>query len=164
MGKPAPCVRACVDTVDEASREQSPSHGMSTRPRAWLALCGTAVLVTHAMGWARLARASLGTYALAALAWRLRHRKIPGDELVGASVRVLRRPDGRPWGSLVIDDPDHKRSKAAHTLAHLSKRRDKESGGYVGGQSLLFLLVVTPTLTLPGGVTFDQPAPEWSAW
>jgi hypothetical protein len=44
------------------------------------------------------------------------------------------------------------------------KLRDKDSGGYVWGQSLLFLLVVTPDITLPVGFTFYQPAPELSAW
>ena len=63
-------------------------------------------------------------------------------------------------GSLVIDDTDNKRSKSAKTLAHLYKLRDKESGGYVWGQSLVFLLVVTPAITLPVGFTFYQPAPS----
>src|SRR4029077_19287479 len=94
LGKPAPFVRAFVDTVDEAIREQSPSHGMSTMPRAWLACCVTAVLVTHSMCWARVAHASLGTYARAALSWMFRHRTIPWDERLGASVRVILRHDG----------------------------------------------------------------------
>jgi hypothetical protein len=61
MGTPAPVVSAVVDAVDHTSRAPRPRHGMSTRPRAGLAVGGTAVLVTNAMGWARVARASLGT-------------------------------------------------------------------------------------------------------
>jgi hypothetical protein len=129
IGKPAPCGRAFVDRVDKAIREQRPSHGMSTMQRAWLAFCVTAVLVTNAIGWARFERASLGTYSLAALSWMFRHRQIPWDELLGASVRVLLRHDGLTCGSLVIDDTDHKRSTSATTLAHLYTRRDKASGG-----------------------------------
>ena len=91
IGKPAPFVRAFVDTVDEAIREQSPTHGMSTMQRAWLAFCVTAVLVTNSICWARFERASLGTYSLAALSWMFRHSKIPWDELLGASVRVILR-------------------------------------------------------------------------
>ena len=49
-------------------------------------------------------------------------------------------------------------------LAHLYKLRDKESGGYVWGQSLVFLLLVTPKISIPVGFTFYQPAPELSAW
>jgi hypothetical protein len=162
--KPAPFVSTFVNAVDQAIREHHPSHGMSAMQRAWLAFCVTAVLVTNSICWARFERASLGTYSLAALSWMFRHSKIPWDDLLVASVRVLLRHYGLTCGSLVIDDSDNKRSKSARTLAHLYKLRDKDSGGYVWGQSLVFLLVVTPDLTLPVGFTFYQPAPELSAW
>jgi hypothetical protein len=67
IAQPAPFVSTFVDAVDQAIREHSPRHGMSAMPRPWLAFCVTAVLVTNSMCWARFARASLGTYALAAL-------------------------------------------------------------------------------------------------
>src|SRR5262249_44074637 len=67
-------------------------------------------------------------------------------------------------GTLVIDDTDNPRSKAAKTLAYLYKLRDKESGGYLWGQSLVFLVLVTPKISLPVGFVFYQPAPELSAW
>jgi DDE superfamily endonuclease len=164
IAQPAPFVSAFVDAVDQAIREQSPHHGMSAMQRAWLAFCVTAVLVTNSICWARFARASLGTYSLAALSWMFRHSKIPWDAFLVASVRVILRHYGLTCGSLVIDDGDNKRSKSAKTLAYLYKLRDKESGGYVWGQSLVFLLVVTPDITLPVGFSFYQPAPELSAW
>ena len=139
IGKPAPFVSAFVDAVDEAIREQNPSTGMSTMQRAWLAFCVTAVLITNSICWARVARASLGTYALAALSWMFRHSKIPWELLLVASVRVILRQYGITSGSLVIDDTDNRRSKSAKTLAHLYKLREKESGGYIWGQSLVFL-------------------------
>src|SRR5262245_11839637 len=162
--QPAPFVSAFISAVDQAIREQNPHQGMSAMQRAWLACCVTAVLVTNSICWARFARASLGTYSLAALSWMFRHSKIPWDELLVASVRVILQHYGLTCGSLVIDDSDNKRSKSATTLAHLYKLRDKESGGYVWGQSLVFLLVVTPDLTLPVGFAFYQPASELSAW
>jgi hypothetical protein len=164
IGQPAPFVRAFVEAVDAAIRAQSPSHGMSAIQRTWLAFCVTAVLVTNSMCWARFARASLGTYALAALSWMCRHSKIPWDALLVASVRVILRHYGITSGSLVIDDPDNPRSKAARALAHLYKLRAKESGGYLWGQSLVFLLLVTPKISIPVGFAFYQPAPEFSAW
>src|SRR6266403_5090746 len=93
-----------------------------------------------------------------------RHSKIPGEPLLVASVRVILRQYGLTSGSLVIDDTDNQRSQSAKTLAHLYKLRDKESGGYLWGQSLVFLLLVTPKISLPVGVVFYQPAPEISAW
>ena len=164
IGTPAPCVSAVVDAVDEAIREQHPSDGMSTMPRAWLACCVTAVLITHSIGWARLARARLGTSALAALSWMFRHRQIPWELLLVASGRVILRQYGMTSGRLVIDDTDNQRSPSAKTRAHLYTRRDQERGGYSWGQRLVLLVLVTPKISIPVGVVFSQPAPELSPW
>ena len=154
IGTPAPFVSAFIDAGDQTMRAQSPNYGMSAMQRAGLAFCVIAVLVTNSICWARFARASLGTYSLAALSWMFRHSKIPWDELLVASVRVILRHYGLTCGSLVIDNSDNKRSKSAKTLVHLYKLRDKDCGGYVWGQSLVFLLVVTPDITPPVGFTF----------
>src|SRR3989475_5679301 len=164
IGKPAPFVRPFVEAVDDAIRAHHPSHAMSATQRTWLAFCVTAVLVTNSICWARFERASLGTYALAALSWMFRHRKMPWDQLLVASVRVILRHHGITWGTLVIDDTDNPRSKSATALAYLYKLRDKESGGSLWGQSLVFLVSVTPKISIPVGFVFYQPAPEMSAW
>ena len=164
IGKPAPFVSAFVDAVDTAIRRHQPHHAMSVTQRTWLAFCITAVLVTNSICWARFARASLGTYGLAALSWMFRHSKIPWDQLLVASVRVILRHHGITSGSLIVDDTDNPRSKSAKALAYLYKLRDKASGGYLWGQSLVFLVLVTPKISLPVGVVFYQPAPELSAW
>jgi hypothetical protein len=94
----------------------------------------------------------------------LRHSKMPWDELLVASGRVILRPYGIISGSLLLDDTDNPRSKAAKALAHLDKLRDKESGGDLWGQSLVFRVLVTPRISIPVGLVFYQPAPELSAW
>jgi hypothetical protein len=101
LAKPAPFVSAFVEAIDDALREQHPSHPMSATQRAWLAFCVTAVLVTNSICWARFERASLGTYALAALSWMFRHSKMPWDHLLVASVRVILRHHGITSGTLV---------------------------------------------------------------
>src|SRR6478672_8128210 len=164
LGKPAPFVSAFVAAVDDAIRAHQPSRGRSAIQRTWLAFCVTAVLVTNSICWARFERASLGTYSLAALSWMFRHSKIPWDQLLVASVRVILRYHGLTSGSLVIDDTDDPRSKSATALAHLYKLRAKDSGGYRWGQSLVLLILVTPKSSLPVGFVFYQPAPELSAW
>src|SRR5262249_52853130 len=163
LGKPAPFVSAFVAAMDDALREQHPSHTMSATQRAWLALCVTAMLVTNSICWARFERASLGTYALAALSWMFRHSKMPWDQLLAASVRGIVRHHGITSGPLVTDDTDHPRSKSAKALADLYKLRAKASGGSLGGQSLVFLVLVPPTISIPVGVVFYPPAPELSA-
>ena len=164
IGKPAPFVSAFVDAVDAAIRTHQPQHALSGTQRTWLAFCITAVLVTNSICWARFARASLGTYAMAALSWMFRHSKIPWEHLLVASVRVILRHHGITAGTLVVDDTDNPRSKSAKALAYLYKLRDKASGGYLWGQSLVFLVLVTPKISLPVGMVFYQPAPELSAW
>jgi hypothetical protein len=164
IGKPAPFVSAFIEAVDSAIRTQQPSHAMSATPRAWLAFCVTAVLVTNSVCWARFERASLGLYALAALSWMFRHSKMPWDQLLVASVRVILQHHGLTSGRLVVDDTDNQRAKAAQALAHLYTLRDKDSGGYIWGPSLVFLVLVTAKISLPVGFVFSQPAPELSAW
>jgi hypothetical protein len=108
MRQPAPFVRVFIEVVDEAIREQSPRHGMSAVQRTWLACCITAGLVTNAMCWARVARARLGTYALAALSWMFRHSKMPWDEVLDRRFQALddgrqRRHTGFEGTDIVLD-------------------------------------------------------------
>src|SRR5882724_2181062 len=163
IGKPLPFIRAFVEAMDEAIAAHSPGQRLAALQRAWLSFCLTAILVTNSICWARFERASLGTYSLAALSWMFRHSKIPWEHLLVASVRVILCQYGITSGNLVVDDTDNQRSKAAKTLAHLYKLRDKESGGYLWGQSLVFLVLVTPKISIPVGFAFYQPAPELSA-
>jgi hypothetical protein len=51
LAKPAPFVSAFIDAVDEAIRQQHPTHAMSAIQRTWLAFCVTAVLVTNSTGF-----------------------------------------------------------------------------------------------------------------
>jgi hypothetical protein len=164
IGKPLPFVTAFVDVVDAAIEEHHPGRGLSALQRAWLAFCVTAILVTNSVCWARFERASLGTYSLAALSWMFRHAKIPWELLLVASVRMLLRHYGITHGCLVIDDTEKKRSNSAKNIAYLHQLRDKYSGGCILGQSLVFLLFVTPKITIPLGFAFYMPAPELTAW
>jgi hypothetical protein len=164
MAKPAPCVRALGDAVDQAMRAPSPRHALSARPRAWLACRVTAVLVTHTIGWARWARARLGRSARAAWSWRCRQRQRPGDARGVARVRVSLRPSGLTWGRLVIDASDHQRSKSATTRAQLDQLHEKARGGDVWGPRLGCLLGGTPALPRPVGFPFAPPAPALRAW
>jgi len=49
-------------------------------------------------------------------------------------------------------------------VAHVHKQKDKKAGGYVMGQNLVFLVLVTPKITIPVGYLFYQPDPVRSAW
>ena len=164
IAKPLPFVTAFVDTIDKAIQAHAVGHCLSPMQRTWLAFCLTATLVTHSICWARFERASLGAYSMAALSWMFRQSKIPWDQLLVASVRVLLYHYGITHGSLVIDETDRPRSKSAQPIASLHKLHDKTSGGVILGQHLVFLLVVTSKVTIPLGVAFYRPAPALTAW
>jgi hypothetical protein len=144
IGKPAPFVTAFVDALDTTLQDHCPGQGLAALHRAWLAWCPTALLVTNSLCWMRFERASLGTYSLAALAWRFRHAKRPWEPLWVARVRMILASDGLTSGSLLLDDTEKKRSKAATTLAHLDKLHAQERGGSLWGQSGVFLVCVPP--------------------
>jgi hypothetical protein len=157
-------VTAFLDAVAAVIEEHHPGHGLSALHRARLACWVTASLGTNAVCWARFERASLGTYALAALSWMCRHAKRPWELLLVASVRRLLRHDGRTHGGRVVDETDKQRAQSAPNIASRHQLRAKERGGCILGHSLVFLLCVTPKITLPWGVAFSLPAPERTAW
>jgi len=74
------------------------------------------------------------------------------------------RVSGIRRGSLVIDDSDNNRSKNTKNIWYVYKLKDKASGGYIMGQSLVFMVLVIPTITIPVGVEFYMPDPESTAW
>ena len=155
---------ACVDAVEAAIAAPHPGRGWSALPRAWLACGVTAILVTKAVGWARVARARLGTSALAALAWMCRHATRPWERLLGASVRRLLRHDGMPHGGLVSDETEKPRAPSAKNSASRHPRRETDSAGGLLGQRRVVLLGVTPQITMPVGVACSRPAPALTAW
>lgn len=165
ISQPLPFVKAFVEAIDEAIRAHHPfSPGLSTVQRSWLGLCLMGILVTNSVCWARFERASLGRYSLAALSWMFRHAKLPWALLLQKSVQVVLSQHGITGGSLVVDDADKERSKSTHRLAYMHKLKDKTSGGFLMGQTLVFLLLVTERITIPVGFAFYVPDPVLSAW
>ena len=67
-------------------------------------------------------------------------------------------------GVLVIDDSNIKRSKNTSKLYGLQKLKDKSTGGFLKGQNLVLLLLVTDKVTIPVGFDFYVPDPTWLVW
>jgi hypothetical protein len=161
---PLPFVQAFVDERHEALDKYQPGAGLSRRQRLWLSFCLMGILVTNAVCWAKFERASLGQYSLAALSWMFRTSQMPWALLLQTSVRVMLATYGITQGSLVLDDSDNKRSNVTTRLFNAPQLKDKTSGGYLHGQNLVFLLLVTPSITMPVGVAFYMPDPVLTAW
>ena len=161
---PLPFVKEYIEKINDSIRKQKPGYCLSISQKAWLAFCIMGILITNSISWAKFERASLGTYSLKALSWMFRHSKIPWDSMLKVSVTLILEEYGLTEGYLVLDDSNKKRSKTAKRIYKVHKLFDKVSGGYINGQEIVFLLLVTPRVTIPVGFSFYVPDPAYKAW
>lgn len=96
-----------------------------------------------------------GCFVTLRIAWYL---------LLHASVRLILRKYGITKRQLVIDDSDHSRSKTTKRLFKTYKQKDKGTGGYVNGRTIVLLLLVTSSITVHVGFVFYMQDPKQSAW
>ena len=152
--------------IDDAVRKHTgQSVGLTSKQRRWLSFCLMGILLTNSVCWARIERISLGGYTIPALSWMFRRAKfVSWNFLFHMSVRVILEEYGITCGTLVLDDSDKKRSKKTTRIAGVHKLKDKAIGGFVMGQNIVLLLLVTGTITAPVGVAFYQPDPVRSKW
>lgn len=153
-----------IDSVNQQIETLTPGKRLSKTQRHWLAFCISAIIITNGVCWAWFERISIGNCKLSSLSWMFRRGKICWDRLLIGSINVLLKKYGVSQGVLVLDDSDRSRSKNTTHLAHVHKHKDKKTGGYLMGQNLVFLLFVTPKITIPVGYAFYQPDPVRSAW
>ena len=160
---PSEFVTKFVNSI-HVSLQDNTDRGLSKCQRCLLSFCVMAVIVTNSICWARFARACLGRYSPANLSRFFIHASICWENLLEASVRTVLREHGITGGVLVIDDTDKKRSKTTTHIWGVSKLKDKASSGYMQGQCIVLLLLVTPTITLPVGFAFHRPDPAMQKW
>ena len=164
ISQPLPFVRQFVEALDAGLATYHPGWHLSRLQKAWLAFCVMAVLLTNQINWAQFERTSLGGHRMAALSWMFRRSKLLWERLLPMSVRLTLASYGIDEGVLVIDESNKQRSKHTSKLAYVHKLKDPSTGGYFMGQAPLFLLLVTPLITLPVSFAFYQPDPVWKAW
>jgi hypothetical protein len=159
-----PFINLHVDSLDEAIRKSSPGQKLSRIQKAWLKFCLMGILLTNSVCWAAFERGSLGKYQVGAIAWMFRHSRIAWEEIWQASISLVLRQYGLREGILVADDTDHRRAKLTPAIWRTYKIFDKKTGGYFNGQTLVFLILVTPKITVSVGFRFYQPDPQLKAW
>jgi len=164
IDEPLPFVKEFISQLNEGLSQGRSSPRLSTTQQAWLGFCLMGILITNSVCWAKLERVSLGNYSRAALSWMFRHAKIPWEALLVASVRLILKQYVLDEGILVVDDTDKKRSKSAKRIYQIHKLFDKASSGYVNGQELVVLLLVTAQITIPVSFAFYMPDPAQSDW
>ena len=161
---PLPFVTTFIDELNKAIKKYKPNACLLRTQKAWLEFCIMAIFITNSVCWAKFQHASLSKYSLAGLSWMFRNSKIPWELLLHTSVMIILRRYGITEGCLGIDDSDKKRSKSTKRIAWVHKIKNKTSGGYMMGQGLVFVVLITPKITIPVGFSFYMPDPELSAW
>ena len=162
--EPAYFIKSFVSDLNNTLKELKSSAGLSRTQMAWLGFCLMGILLVNSVCWAKFERASLGGYKLASLSWMFRKSKIAWSLLFRASVNHVLKRHGITEGALVIDESDRRRAKTTSRIHKAHKQRDKKTGGYVNGQTIVLLLLVTNSITIPVGFAFYMPDPTLKAW
>nr|WP_179210248.1 transposase [Crenothrix polyspora] len=164
MSEPAQFIKTFVTELNEALGKLKSNAKLTEIQSVWLGLCLTGILLTNTVCWAKFQRACLGAYKVAALSWMFRDAKIAWDYLLMASVTMVLEQHGITEGVLVLDESDRARSKRTKRLYKVHKQKHKLSGGYVNGQTIVLLLLVTESVTFAVGFAFYMPDPALTAW
>ena len=164
MYEPAEFIKTFVTDIDVTLAKLKPDAKLTDLQRIWLGFCLMGILLTNSVCWAKFERASLGSYKIAALSWMFREAKIAWDYFLLASVTLILERHGMTEGVLVLDESDRTRSKRTQRIYGVHKQKHKSSGGYVNGQTVVLLLLVTQSVTFPVGFAFYRPDPALSAW
>jgi len=157
-------IKNYIDDLNDRLKQYQPGAELTAIQMSWLSFCLTGILMVNAVCWAKFERASIGSYKLAALSWMFRKSKISWDFLLFTSVRLIFKKFGITGGVLVFDESDRARSKTTKRIYKTHKQKHKASGGYVNGQTVVLLLLVTDSITVPVGFKFYMPDPVVSAW
>jgi len=164
MNEPAQFIQDFITDIDVALVKLKPNAKLTKTQKIWLAVCLTGMLLVNAVCWAKFERTSLGKHKQGALSWMLRHSKIFWSYLLIASVRLILERYGITHGALDIDESDIERSKRTKRIHKAHKQKHKASGGYVNGQTVVLLLLVSDSVTIPVGFAFYMPDPVLKAW
>lgn len=164
FAEPLEFVTDFIDNIDQGLKEYDSSLKLTRIQKSWLSFCIMSIFLTRTVCWAKFERTSLGTYSMAAISWMFRKSKIPWNMLLVVSTILIIQHFGITCGCLAIDETDKKRSKSIKRIYKAHKIKDKSSGGYVMGQSLVFLVLITPKVTIPVGFDFYMPDPKSKEW
>jgi len=159
-----PFITQYISELANELHRRYPQLRLTGTQKKWLSFCLTGMLLTGTLCWKVFERMGLGSYRVGALSWMFRNSKLPWDYLLQASFSLLMRIFTLKSGVLVLDDTDHRRAKTTTRIFANQKIYDKKTGGYYNGQCLMFLLLVTETVTLPIGMRFYRPDPKYRAW
>ena len=140
------------------------ANKLSASQCLWFSICITGVIVTNSVCWKRFERSCFGEFCAGTISKMFKRSKICWDSILHASILNVFLQYKITKGILALDDTDNKRSKKTTKIAKAHKLKDKASGGFVNGQALTFLILITDKVTIPVGFAFYEPDPDYRAW
>ncbi len=161
---PAVFVETFIEDLSESLKSLNPDAELTGIQKKWFGFCLTGILLTNGICWAKFERCFLGKYTVSSLSWMFRKGKIVWNLLLIASVKLILMRHGITEGQLVLDETDRSRSKYTKRIHKTYKQKDKTTGGFVNGQTIILLLLVTSSITIPVSFVFYKPDPAQSAW
>jgi DDE superfamily endonuclease len=164
IGKALPFVEEYVEELDRVLKECEQGRGLTAIQKGWLKFCIMGIIVSNSINWAKFERVGMKGYTKAALSWMFRKATIKWESLLYISVKMIIKKYGIVEGVLVADDSDRARSKSTKRIYGVHKQKDKASQGYVMGQTIVLLLLVSEKVTIPVGFSFYRPDPVLREW
>lgn len=162
--RPSPVISDFVNALSLHLKEIKASAQFTSKQTFILSLVLTGIFVEGTINWAAFERKGLHTIKNRTFSWFLHRAKIAWDLLLQASLRHVFQHYQITQGILSIDDTDKARSKRTRVIAGAHKIKHKPTGGYLNGQELVFMVLITDAITIPVGFQFYQPDPAWTAW
>lgn len=153
-----------IEDINNSLEQNDPRTKLTKCQRVWLGYCLSGILRCNCIDWVKFSKSGLGCYDYAALSYMFRNSPIDWSLLFVESMKLILKEYGISEGVLVVDDSDIERSKSASKLHKLGKIKDKKTGGYVNGQCIVFLVLVSQEVTIPVGFAFYQYDPLHSKW
>jgi len=161
--QPLSFVRGYIKKLNEAL-SQLDAKPLSKAQIVWLSICITGVVVTNSVCWKRFERAGFGKFASGTISAMFKRASISWSKLLIASIKITLKEYGITEGLLALDGTDNPRSKNTKNIAKVHKIKDKASGGFIKGQELTMLVLITEKVTIPVGFEFYEPDPVFALW
>lgn len=163
VGKPLYFIEEYVAELSLGLTPPQRPAGLSPGQQAWLSFCLMCIMVTESVCWRNFVRAGLGRYSEALLSFYF-NGPLTWELLLAISTHIVLKYFNTWEGILVIDDSGKKRSKTTTQIPYVHYFKNPQGTGTLKGQEVVFLVLVTPIVTLPVGYEFYQPDPAYTAW
>ena len=162
-GKPFSFIIDYVNKLSSGLEQKQAKSGLTQGQKIWLGFCIMYIMVTESVCWRTFVQAGLGRYSEALLSHYF-HSPMTWHLMISVSMRIVLESFGTFEGVLVIDDTGKKRSKVTKRIPYIHYYKDKEGTGTIRGQETVFLVLVTPVITIIAGYEFYQRDPLYTAW